>query len=128
MCSHGESCVDLARSALRALPQSPTRNVCTTDNVRYIWGVSKRKKKRRRPSTVGPTSRPYRRSAPSGRAALRKAAANLKSAQHHYRELVVEAYEAGLSQREIAALVGRSQPAVSLEFPPVAGHFHKERV
>ena len=62
---------------------------------------------------MGPTPRPYRRSGPSGRAALRKAAANLGAAQLHYREMVVEAYESGLSQREIAALIGRSQPAVS---------------
>ena len=62
---------------------------------------------------MGPTPRPYRRTAPTGRVDLRKAAANLKSAQHHYRKLVEEAYEAGLSQREIAALVGHSQPAVS---------------
>ena len=113
MRSRGESCVDLPCSALRASPHFPNPYVSTTDNVGYIWGVAKRKKKRRRPSTVGPTPRPYHRSGPSGRVALRKAAANLGAAQLRYREMVVEAYESGLSQREIAALIGRSQPAVS---------------
>ena len=82
-------------------------------SVGYIWGMAKRKKKARRPSTVGPTQRPHHRSAPTGPVALRKAAANLQSAQHDYREMVVAAYEAGLTQQKIAALVGRSQPAVS---------------
>ena len=86
-----------------------TRNERSGDNLGYSGGVGKRKKGRRRPSTVGPTTRrPL-----SGPVALRKAAANLQAAQVRYRELVVEAYEAGLSQREIAAIVGRSQPAVS---------------
>ena len=79
------------------------------DNVGYSGGVAKRKKRRRRPSTGGPTTR----RPPTGPVALRKAAVGLQAAQVRYRELMVEAYEAGLSQREIAAIVGRSQPAVS---------------
>ena len=67
------------------------------------------KRKKRRPSRHGPTQR----RPPKGPAALRKAAVDLEKAKRRYRDLIVEAHSAGLTQYEIAAIIGRSQPAVS---------------